>query len=188
MNGVDIAVLLLLALSIAVGVIRGAIREVMNIAGWVIAYIVAHAFSSDLAPYFSEWVSEPVARTVLAWAAVFLSVLILSALITSLLSEVVRKLGLSTLDRGVGALIGSARGMLVLLAMTLAAGLTKIPQTESWKTSTITPWLEITALYARAVLPDAIAAKIRYRGVPNAANAANATTAAHSETKAVQGK
>lgn len=163
MNGIDYAIIALMLLSIGVGVIRGAIREVMNIAGWVLAYIIAHAFASDVAPYFAEWVGEPVVRTVLAWATVFLGVLILASLVTSLLSEVVRKLGLSTLDRGVGALIGVARGLLVLLAITLAVGLTKVPQTAMWKEAALTPWLEIAALYARGVLPDSIAAKVRYR-------------------------
>jgi membrane protein required for colicin V production len=179
MNGIDYAIIALMLLSIGVGVIRGAIREVMNIAGWVLAYIIAHAFAADFAPYFADWVGEPVARTVISWVAVFLGVLILASLVTSLLSEVVRKLGLSTLDRGVGALIGVARGLLVLLAITLAAGLTKIPQTAMWKEAALTPWCEVAALYARGVLPDAIAAKVRYRvaGSPPAPSATPAATA-----------
>jgi membrane protein required for colicin V production len=168
MNGIDYAIIALPVLSTGVGVIRGAIREVMNIVSWVLAYILAHSFSADIAPYFAEWVGEPLARTVLAWAVVFLVVLILCSLVTSLVSEVVRKLGLSTLDRGVGALIGFARGLLVLLAVTLVVGLTKVPQTTMWRDAALTPWLEIAALYARGVLPDSIAAKIRYRVVTTA--------------------
>jgi membrane protein required for colicin V production len=163
MNGIDIAIASLLLISIGVGVIRGAIREVMNIVGWVLAYIIAHAFAPDLAPYFSEWIGEPAARTVVSWIAVFLGVVVLCSLVTSLLTEVVRKLGLSAVDRGVGALIGFARGVLILLAITLAIGLTRIPQTDSWRTATTTPWLEMMAMYARGVLPDSIAAKVRYR-------------------------
>ncbi|MEI6737126.1 MAG: CvpA family protein [Pseudomonadota bacterium] len=163
MNGLDVAIILLMLLSMGVGILRGAMREVMNIIGWVLAYILAHGFAVDVAPHFADWVGEPVARTVLAWALIFTGVLILTSLVASLLSEVVRKLGLSTLDRGVGALIGLARGVLVLLAITFAIGFTKIPQSQLWKDATLTPWLEMTALYARGVLPDAIAAKIRYR-------------------------
>lgn len=163
MNAVDYAIIVLMLLSIGVGVIRGAIREVMNLIGWVLAFVLAYTYAGSLAPQFSEWVGEPLARTVLAWATIFLSAMVLAALVASLLSEVVRKLGLSALDRGVGALIGFARGMLMLLAITLIVGLTRVPQSAPWREAALTPWLEIVALYAKGVLPDSIAAKIRYR-------------------------
>ena len=163
MNGLDYAIIVLLLLSIGVGVIRGAMREVMNIIGWVLAFILAHAFATDLAPHFAEWVGEPAARIVLAWATIFAVVVIVASLVASLLSEVVKKFGLSTLDRGVGALIGMARGLLILLAVTLALGMTKAPQSNLWKNATLTPWLEVAAKHARAVLPITIAEKIRYQ-------------------------
>lgn len=163
MNGIDYAIIVLMLISIGVGVVRGAIREVINIIAWVLAFILAHGFAVDIAPFFAEWVGEPAARVVLAWVGIFAVVLIFGSLVASLLSEVVRKLGLSTLDRGVGALIGVARGMLVLLLITLAAGFTRIPQTPLWKNAALTPWMELAALYARGVMPGQIAAKIRYR-------------------------
>ncbi len=167
MNAIDYAIIVLMLVSIGVGVVRGAMREVINIIAWVLAFILAHGFAADIAPYFAEWVGEPVARVVLAWVAIFAVVLIAGSLVASLLSEVVRKLGLSTLDRGVGALIGVARGLLVLLVVTLAVGFTKIPQTPLWKNAALTPWLELAALYARGVMPEQVAAKIRFRVVPS---------------------
>lgn len=164
MNAIDYGIIVLMLASVGIGIVRGAIREVMNIIGWVLAYMLAHAYAADLAPLFADWVGEPVARTVLAWASVFLIVVVVSALIASLASELVRKLGLSTLDRGVGALIGVARGLLVLLALTLAAGLTRIPQSNAWREATLTPWMEIAAIHARGVLPESIAARVRFRG------------------------
>jgi len=169
MNAVDYVVIILLLVSVAAGVIRGAIREVMNIGGWVLAYSLARAYASDLAPLFADWVREPVARTLLGWVVVFLVVLVVVSLLASLLSEVVRKLGLSSLDRGVGALIGVARGLLILLAATLVVGLTRIPHSELWRQAAVTPWLEIAALYAKGVLPESIAAKISYRKPANQA-------------------
>jgi membrane protein required for colicin V production len=163
MNAVDYGVIVLMLLSIGAGVVRGAIREVMNIAGWVLAYGLAHAFAADVAPLFADWVGEPAGRTLLAWASIFLAVVVVVSLVASLLSEVVRKLGMSGLDRGVGALIGLARGVLVLLAITLGVGLTKIPQTALWREAAVTPWMELAALYTRGLLPESIAAKVRYR-------------------------
>lgn len=163
MNELDYAIIAVMLLSIIVGAVRGAIREVMNIAGWVIAFIVAHSFAANLAAYFADWAVEPVLRLVAAWAVIFLVVLLGVALVASLVTGLVKKLGLGGLDRGLGAVIGVARGALVLLVLTLGLGLTKMPQSVLWREAAITPWLEVAALYSRSVLPDSVAARIQYR-------------------------
>lgn len=163
MNELDYAIVVLLAISIGVGVVRGAIREVINIAGWVIAVVLAHTFAATLATYFAEWMSEPIYRLATAWLAIFMATLIVAGLIASLISELVRKLGLGGLDRIVGAAIGAARGGLIILALTLAAGMTRFPQTALWKNAASTAWLETGALHARLLLPDSLGARISYR-------------------------
>jgi membrane protein required for colicin V production len=136
---------------------------VMNIAGWVIAFILAHSFAANLAAYFADWAVEPVLRLVAAWVVIFLVVLLGVALVSSLVTGMVKKLGLGGLDRGLGAVIGVARGALVLLVLTLGLGLTKIPQSALWKDAALTPWLEVAALYSRSLLPDSVAGRIQYR-------------------------
>lgn len=163
MNGLDYAVIAVMLISVAIGLLRGAVREVMNIAGWVLAFVVAYNFAPDLAKTFADWAAEPVLRLVAAWIAIFLLVLLAVAVITSLVSGLIKQLGLGGLDRGVGALIGAARGLLVLLALTLAAGFTNMPQTSIWRDAATTPWLEIAALYSRTLLPDGISARLQYR-------------------------
>ena len=163
MNELDYAIIVLLAISIGVGVFRGAIREVINIAGWVVAFVLAHTFAATLAAYFADWMSEPSYRIATAWLAIFMATLIVAGLIASLLSELVRKLGLGGLDRIVGAAIGTARGGLIILALTLAAGMTRFPQTTLWKNAASTAWLETVALHARALLPESLGARISYR-------------------------
>jgi membrane protein required for colicin V production len=163
MNELDYAVIGVMLLSVIVGAVRGAIREVMNIAGWVIAFILAHSFAANLAAYFADWAVEPVLRLVAAWVVIFLVVLLGVALVSSLVTGMVKKLGLGGLDRGLGAVIGVARGALVLLVLTLGLGLTKMPQSALWKDAVLTPWLEVAALYSRSLLPDSVAARIQYR-------------------------
>ena len=163
MNELDYAIIVVMLVSLAIGAWRGAIREVINIAGWVLAFILAHAFSATLAPYFADWMAEPVYRSVVAWIVIFVVVLIFAALLASLLSELVRKLGLSGVDRLLGAMVGLLRGALVVIVLALAAGMTKFPESALWKNATLTPPVEVAALYARALLPQSLAAKILYR-------------------------
>ncbi len=168
MNELDYAIIFVALVSVAIGAWRGAIREIINITSWVVAFILAHAFSADLAPYFADWIAEPVYRMVLAWVAIFVAVLIFASLLASLLSELVRKFGLSGLDRVLGAVIGFFRGVLVIVVLALAAGMTKFPQSALWKNATLTPPIEVAALYARALLPQSLASRILYRVPPNA--------------------
>lgn len=168
MNELDYAIIAIALVSVAIGAWRGAIREIINIAAWVVAFILAHAFSADLAPYFADWIAEPVYRTALSWLVIFVAVLIFASLLASLLSELVRKLGLSGLDRVLGAIIGVLRGGLVIVVLALAAGMTKFPQSALWKNAALTPPIEFAALYARALLPPSLAAKIFYRQPPSA--------------------
>ena len=163
MNELDYAIIIVVLVSLGIGAWRGAIREVINIAGWVTAFILAHAFSTTLAPYFADWMSEPVYRSVVAWIVIFVAVLIFASLLASLLSELVRKLGLSGLDRVLGAMVGLFRGGLVVIVLALAAGMTKFPDSALWKNASLTPPIEVAALYARALLPQSLAAKISYR-------------------------
>lgn len=168
MNELDYAIIAVALVSLAVGAWRGATREIFNIGGWVVAFILARTYSDSLAPYFADWMTEPVYRQVVAWLAIFVAVLIFTALLASVLSELVRKLGLSSVDRGLGAVIGLVRGVLILVVLTLAAGMTKFPQSALWKNATFTPQIEVMALYARALLPADLASKILYRTAPPA--------------------
>ena len=163
MNELDYAIIALIAISIMVGIVRGAIREIINFAGWIVAFILAHAFAQSLAGHFADWMTEPIYRMVVAWVSIFLFVLVISAMLASLVSELVRKLGLGGLNRTFGAMIGLLRGVLVLLVLSLAAGMTKFPQSALWKSAAATPWLEVAALHAPALLPESLASRITYR-------------------------
>ena len=172
MNELDYAIIVVMLVSFCIGAWRGAIRETINIVGWVVAFFLAHAFSASLAPYFADWMAEPVYRSVVAWIVIFVAVLIFAALLASLLSELVRKLGLSGLDRILGAMVGLLRGALVVIVLALAAGMTKFPESALWRNATLTPQVEVAALYARALLPQSLASRILYRQSPPAKSAA----------------
>ncbi len=163
MNELDYVVIAIAVISILVGLARGAVREAINLAGWILAALLAHAYAQDLAVYFADWMSEPVLRIALAWLAIFVVVLMLAGLLASLVSALVRKLGLGGLDQLLGAGIGVVRGAVVLVALALAAGMTKFPQSAWWKAAATTPTLEIAALHARTFLPESLAARISFR-------------------------
>ena len=68
-------------------------------------------------------------------------------------------------DRGLGAVIGLLRGALIVVLLTLAAGLTTFPKAPIWNDALCTPLLESLALHSRLLLPDSLAKRINYERV-----------------------
>ena len=71
----------------------------------------------------------------------FIGALIVTSLAGLLLSKVVNAVGLGGADRVLGAAFGAARGLLILLAAALLAGLTSAPRQEWWRDSASGPLL-----------------------------------------------
>jgi membrane protein required for colicin V production len=65
-------------------------------------------------------------------------------------------------DRVLGALFGAARGVLMVTALVLLAGLTTLPQQPAWRTALLRSPAEGLALQVRPWLPQDVSQRIRY--------------------------
>ena len=101
-------------------------------------------------------------RMLLAFAALFLSALLAMALITMLMSALVKTVGLGFADRFFGSLFGFMRGLLVVVLMVLAAGMTALPQEPFWQKALLSKPLETTALMVIPWLPQDLSRRISY--------------------------
>ena len=162
MTWLDYAVLGVLGVSIVWGLWRGLVREVISIAGWVIAFLASNLFAGPLAAHVPHAVPTPQLRVLLAYLGVFLATLAVCALVGLLLSRVVKAAGLGGLDRGLGALFGTARGLLVVLAAALLAGLTSMPRQPYWRHSLTGLPMAHAALLLKPWLPKTFAERLRY--------------------------
>jgi membrane protein required for colicin V production len=79
-----------------------------------------------------------------------------------LLSKIVKAVGLGGLDRLLGALFGAARGLLILLAAALLAGLTNVPRQAFWRDSASGPLLAQAAVALKPLLPQTLTERLRY--------------------------
>ena len=95
-------------------------------------------------------------RQGLAFAAVFLAVLAVGGLLTWLVGQLVQKTGLSGTDRLLGGLFGAARGLLLVLALIIAAGFTPIPLDPWWAESRVIQALLPLADWASGFLPESV--------------------------------
>jgi membrane protein required for colicin V production len=161
MTGLDYAVIVVLLLSVAWGAWRGVVREVFSLAGWILAFLAANLFAGPFAEVFPAAMRAEL-RVLGSFLIIFVATLALATLATALLSKVVNKVGLGNLDRWLGALFGLVRGLVVLVAFAMLAGLTTLPRKPFWVNSATGYSLAETVIQLKPWLPPAFAQRLRY--------------------------
>lgn len=156
MQYADYIIIAIVAISILVGTIRGFIKEVFSLLVWVAAFFVAFQYSGVLAEALETRIELPSARTSLAFAGLFLAVLLIGGLLTFLVGKLVEKTGLSGTDRLLGGVFGGVRGLIIVLALILVAGLTPVPNDPWWQQSRAIQSLMPLAEWSAGFLPDYI--------------------------------
>jgi len=162
MTWLDYAVIGVFAVSLAVGALRGLVREVLSILGWVIAFLAANLLAGPLGPLMPQAIPSPELRVAAAFVAVFIASLIVTALVGLLLSKIVKAAGLGGVDRALGALFGVARGVLIVVAAALLAGLTSAPRQSFWRDSASGAYLVQAAQALKPLLPQTFSERLRY--------------------------
>ena len=156
MQYADVIVLAIIAISILVGAIRGFVKEAFSLAVWAAAFLIAFQYSGALAIQLEGHIELPSARTSLAFTGLFLAVLLVGGLLTFLVGKLVEKTGLSGTDRLLGGVFGGLRGVVLVLAIILFAGLTPVPQDPWWQQSRTIQSLMPLAEWSAQFLPDYI--------------------------------
>ncbi len=162
MNGFDLALIVVVALSTLFAFVRGVVRELIALATWVVAFVLAIHYAGPVAGWFTGLDVTPVAKHVLAFALVLIAVLLAGALVATLLSGVVRAIGLGFVDRLLGAAFGLARGLVVVVVFALIAGVTALPRHDWWQNSLFGGPLALAALSVKPYLPRAWAERLDF--------------------------
>ena len=162
MTLLDYAVFSIVGFSVLLSIIRGLVREVLALAAWAIAFVVAWIFGGELAALMPEEIPTMELRLLAGFATVFFLVLLAMSLVAIAASQLVKSAGLSVEDSMMGAMFGLARGLLVVMALVLAAGATSLPAEPVWREAALRPLLERAALGIRDWLPPAIGQHIKY--------------------------
>lgn len=102
-------------------------------------------------------------RLAAAYVIIFIAVLLLFSIARKVISMLLSAVGLGLLDRLLGAFFGIFRGVLVVLAGVMVAGMTPLPKSAWWQESVLAPPLETAVLAARPWLPAEAVKRIRFR-------------------------
>ena len=158
----DVAVLLIVVLSVAISVIRGLVREVLSLASWIGAFFVARFGATVVASWLPGWISHPGVRLAVGFVLVMVATVLLFSVISLQIAKVVKITGLQGTDRTLGGLFGFARGLVIAVIAVLIAGLTPLPKGRYWQEAMFSKPLEAAAGALKEWLPENIRARISY--------------------------
>ena len=153
MTAFDFVVFGVVVLSTLFGFARGFMRVVVSLAAWVFAFLLAVHLSTTLGAILPDVAGSPSARYAVAFALIIIAVLMVGALVGWSLYRIVRAIGLGFLDRLLGAVVGVARGVVIVVIGVLVAGLTSLPQQVWWQNALFAPPLVAAAMSLKPWLP-----------------------------------
>ncbi len=143
---------------------RGIVRSMMALVAWVVGLVAAVAWSPAVGGMLPQLPEYPLVPYLIAFVLIFIAALVVGALIAWPLRAVIHGAGLGFVDRSLGALFGVARGVVLVMAFVLAAGLTTLPATDWWQNSWLARRLSELALDFRPWLPPQWAERLDYSG------------------------
>ena len=173
MTVLDIAVIAVVALSLVLAWARGVIRSMIGTVAWLAGFVLAIGFTPTVGAWLPETPEAPFVRYLIAFVAIFLAAIVVGALVAWPLRAVVKKAGLGFVDASLGATFGLLRGIAVVVAFALIAGVTGLAQRDWWQNALLAPSLASAALALRPWLPHDWAERLNFspEGPPPGATA-----------------
>lgn len=157
LSWVDLALAVLLLISVGIGLWRGLVFEVMSLAGWVVAYFAAPPLAPVVEGMLPEGKFGPAVVHIVALALAFVAVLIVWSLASRLVKALIHATPLSPLDRLGGAGFGALRGIFIALLLVLVIGASPLAESAPWRASRAAPALASVLHDVAPLLPEPVA-------------------------------
>ncbi len=153
-NGLDLAVGIILLVSALLAFMRGFVHEVLSIAAWVGAVLAsfqglrfARPFARQIIPI--DWAADSTAAVL-----IFLVVLLVLSVLTNAVARSIQKSALNNLDRSLGFVFGLARALVILAVGLIITDWLTNSERPRWVAQAKTlPILEMSADGLKALLP-----------------------------------
>jgi membrane protein required for colicin V production len=153
MAALDWIFAVVLAASLLWGAWRGLVFELLSLAGWLAAFFAAQWFADAVGARLPMGETDALWRHLAGFAVVFIAVVFACGLLAWMARKLIVAVGLRPADRALGALFGALRGVLLLLAVVLVAGWTRMADAPWWKQSRGVPLLQAALKGIQPALP-----------------------------------
>lgn len=143
---------LVLAVSLLIGVWRGLLRELLSLLSWFAAAYLAWRFHGLLMEPLARVIASAGARQAAAVLILFVLAVIVLALVSHLLVGLLKNSPLRGTDRMLGAVFGTARGVMLVAAAVLLVEATPLQKSLWWTGSALVPPARVSAQWLRSAV------------------------------------
>ena len=177
MSVADWIILAFMVFSVIRAAMEGFFHEAFHLAGLVVGYLLAAWQYHRLADWFAPHLKSPWVGEIAGFLIIFFAVLILAGFAGRIARWLMKKAGLSTIDRILGAVLGLLRGALVV-AIVLTAMAAFAPAAKWLAESQLAPYFLVGGRAAIWLAPSELRQRF-YQGLDYLRHAPSATEAIH---------
>jgi len=158
LSGLDWLIVVIIVVSALMAAARGFFVELFSLVGVIFGYLLAVWEYWRVAPYYLPYVKTPWAADAAGFLTIFFAVVVVSGVIAHIVRWAVKSVGLSFVDRILGASFGLLRG--VLMVTVLVLGLAAFPKgSEALANSELAPYFLVVGRAAIWVAPSDVRAR-----------------------------
>ncbi len=153
---IDIIITVAIAISVGIGLWRGFVKEAISIAALLVAIWAALYFGPAVGTVSDSWLGSVELQKWFGRILVFAVILSLGGLLGWGLSKIIRMSALSGMDRFLGALFGTARGILLVAVAMIGAEFAGFNNDDWWDDSRLIPHLQVVADWIKIIAPEGL--------------------------------
>lgn len=168
LNFIDIGIVIFIVITALVGLGRGFIWMSLFLVTWVAAAVFAFLYHKDLMEALPFKLSSEVFQMIVAGLIIFLVILFVGTLFNYLLGKAVHAIGLGSVDRLLGVVLGLALSGFIIAMAVMFINLTKYTEEPMWQSSLLVPKFANAAQWIQANAPAQMTALLEQAGISNA--------------------
>ena len=142
LNALDLLLIGILLVSLIWGLFRGLVREVLALASWVLAGWLTWRYGATLGDYLMAKLNSEGLSYFAGLGTVFIGSLVACTLVSRVAYKQFRISGLTAMNRGLGAIFGIARGVVMSTLLLFGAQFSPATEANWYRDSELVPYFE----------------------------------------------
>ncbi|WP_434778971.1 CvpA family protein [Neisseria sp. Ec49-e6-T10] len=147
----------IIGLSTLIALMRGVVTELASLVGWVVSFTGAKLFTPQVSEIAMKDVQPETLKYVGTFVLLFVLLLVAQYFLRSLLTALIKSIGLDGINKLLGGVFGAARGVLIVTVLVLICSMTSLSQTPEWRTAQTVGFFQQLASIAIPYLPKQVA-------------------------------
>ena len=153
---IDILIAVAIVISIVVGFVRGFVKEAISLAALLFAIWAALYFGPAVGDVSDSWLNSEELQMWFGRILIFTVILSIGGLLSWGISKLVRLSVLSGMDRLMGCLFGTVRGILLIAVFVIGGQFAGFDNDDWWEQSKLIPHVQVVADWIKVMAPQGL--------------------------------